>query len=69
MSTEKQTRSELEHIADILDDVFQWLTDLEREALAEAEKLGPIHGRVRSAQRPWSELLDKIEADRQRELG
>ena len=42
-----------------------FLYGAETEALSEAESLAPIAGPVQESQRPWSALLDQIEAERQ----
>ena len=52
------------HISEILAEI-DFLADLERETLAEAERHGPIRGRIRPAQRPWSRMLDVLEHERQ----
>ena len=42
-----------------------FLADLEREALARAERVAPLRGRIRPEQQPWAETVDEIESQRQ----
>jgi hypothetical protein len=45
--------------------VDAWLADLLREAIARAEALGPLTGKVRDQQKLWSDLIDKLAAEAQ----
>jgi len=50
---------------DIRSTTSAWIHDLDLEAQAKAERLGPLHGPVTLAQRPLSIVLDVLEAARQ----
>jgi hypothetical protein len=45
-----------------------WLATLSREAEDRAAAIAPLTGAVRKRQRPWSHLIDVLEAERQQEL-
>ena len=42
-----------------------WIEYLEREVLAELDRLGGTRGPVRPRQRPWSYMLDVVEHEQQ----
>jgi len=55
------SRAGLVHIADAIAHFF---SDLEREIQAAIEVRGGFRGRVRPPQRPWSEVLDQVAAEK-----
>ena len=57
---------DLEHIRFVLAEFFD---SLEREAITKSEIDGPLVGPVKPAQRPWSETLDRIAAEREVDAG